>query len=78
MDQNLLLKTSMNSVTTIIVPGLFYNERTIKAMVERCMDEIHPITSYIAMTHLTDKSESWLPHVDIDSFQSVRKRSRNP
>ena len=78
MDQNLLLKTSMNSVPTIIVPDLFYNERTIKAIVERCIDEIHPITSYIDITHLTDKSVSWIPRVDIGSFQSVRKRSHNP
>ena len=79
MQQNLLRKTSMNSITSIIVPDLFYNERTIKAIVERCIDEIHPITSYIDITHLTDKSVKWVPRVDIASFKSVRnKRSRNP
>ena len=81
MQQNLLLKTSMNSVTAIIVPDLFYNQRTIKAVVEKCIDEIHPITTYIDITHLTDKSVTWVPRVDIDSFQNVKKkrgRHQNP
>ena len=68
MNQNLLKKTSMNSVTTIIVPDLLYNQRTIKAVVERCLKEIHPINSYIDITHLTDKSVTWTPKVEIDSF----------
>ena len=61
MQQNLFNKTSMNSVTAIIVPELFYNQRTIKSVVEKCLDEIHPILTYIDITHLSDKSVTWVP-----------------
>ena len=74
MQQNLLLKTSMNSVTATIVPDLFYNQRMIKGVVEKCIDEIRPITTYIDITHLTDKSVTLVLRVDIDSFQSVNKK----
>ena len=73
-QQNLLLKKSMNSVTSIIVPDLIYKERTIKAVVEKCIKEISPIAAYIEITHLTDKSVTWVPRIDIDSFQSVKKK----
>ena len=76
MQQNLLLKTSMNSVTSIVVPDLFYNQRKIKAVVEKYVDEIHPITTYIDITYLTNKSVTWVPRVDIDNFQSVKKKRR--
>ena len=81
MQWNLLLKISMNSVTVIIVPDSFYNQRTVKVVVEKCIDDIHPITTYIEITHLTNKSVTWVPRVDIDSFQTVKKkrgRHRNP
>ena len=42
----------MNSVTTIIIPDLLYNQRTIKTIVERHLEEIYPIMSYIDITHL--------------------------
>ena len=58
----------MNSVTSIIVPDLFYNQRAIKAVVEKCVDKIHPITTYIDITHLTDKSVTWVLRFDIDIF----------
>ena len=76
MQQNILLKISMNSVTSIIVPDLFYNQQTIKAVVEKCINEIYLITAYISITHLSDKPVTWVPHVDIDSFQSAKKKTR--
>merc|ERR1740124_64765 len=47
MSQNLLRKTRINSVTTIIVSDLSYNQQTIKAVVVIYLQEIHLITSYI-------------------------------
>ena len=73
MQHNLLLKTSMNSVTSIIVPDLFYNQRMIKAVVEKFVNEIHPIITYIKITHLTDEPVTLVSRVDIDSSQSVKK-----
>ena len=77
MQQNLLNKTSMNSITAIIVPELFYNQRTIKTVVEKCLDEIHPIRTYIDITHLSDKSVTWVSRIEVDSFHSVKKK-RDP
>ena len=74
MQQNLFNKTSMNYVTAIIVPELFYNQRTIKSVVKNCLDEIHPLRTYIDITHLSDKSVTWVPRIDVDSFQSVKKK----
>ena len=67
-------KNSMSSVTIIIVQYLLYNQRMIKVVVERCLEEIHPITSYIDIMHLTEKSVTWVPQVDIGSFQSVKNK----
>ena len=64
----------MNSVTSIIVPELTYKQRIIKAVVEKCINEISPIATYIEITHLSDKSVTWVPRADIDSFQSVKKK----
>ena len=72
MQQNLLNKTSMNSVTAIIVPELFYNQRTIKSVVEKYLDEIHPISTYIDITHLSDKSVTRVSQIEVDSFHSVK------
>ena len=76
--QDILTRTSMNSITNIICPDLFYNQRTIKAVVNRCLEKIPPIESYIDITHLSDKSVEWTSRVgDIASFKSIKMRSRN-
>ena len=56
INQDLLNAKSMNSISDIICPDLFYNQRTIKAVVNRCIEQIPPIETYIEITHLSDKS----------------------
>ena len=77
MNQNLLKKTSINSTTMIIVPDLSYNQQTIKVVVERRLQEIHPIKLYIDIAHLTNKSVTQISRVDIDNVQSARNKRRN-
>ena len=71
-----LKKTSMNSITTIIFHDLFYNQRTIKVVVEKCIKYITPILSYIDITHLSDKFVTWTSKIDINSFKSVRNKRK--
>ena len=59
----LLEKTSMNSITNIICPDLLFNDRTIKAVVTRCIGKIPPIKAYIQVTHLSDKLVTWISRV---------------
>ena len=77
-SDGLLTTKRMKTMYDIICPDLFYNQRTIKAVVTKCIDLIPPIKSYIEITHLSDKSVTWTSRVDdIDSFKSVRnKRTR--
>ena len=51
-SMDLFKKTSMNSITTVIIPDVHYNQRTIKTVVERCVRDITPID----ITHISDKS----------------------
>ena len=74
MQQNVLNETSMNSVTAIIVPELFYNQQTIKSVVEKYLDEIHPISTYTDITRLSDKLVTWVSWIEVDSFHSVKKK----
>ena len=53
-SKDLFKKKSMNSITTVICPHLAYNQRTMRAVVQQCLDKITPISDYIDVTHLSD------------------------
>ena len=54
--QDLLAAKSFNSITTVICPDLSYTQQMIKVVVNRCIEEIPPIESYIQIIHLSEKS----------------------
>ena len=73
--QDLLAAKSFNSITTIFCPDISYTQRTIKAVVNRCIEEIPPIESYIQIIHLSEKLVTWKSCVgDIKIFKSTKNK----
>ena len=60
--------------TSIICPDLNFNDRTIQTVVDHCRMKITPLTTYINITHLSDRSVTWSSNITVDSFNSVKNR----
>ena len=54
------------------LPDLNFNDRTIQTVVDHCRMKITPLTTYINITHLSDRSVTWSSNITVDSFKSVK------
>ena len=71
-EKDFLEIKTMNGITDIICHDLNYNNQTIQTVVECCMTNIIPLTSYIDITHLSTKSGRWTDSVSVDSLKYVQ------